>query len=215
MNSNTYNHDQSSPPQIISQTIQHQQHAPQYKCLHRNKTDEKTQQISNLQTNTITDYPYVLLNNQHVRDMTDVYRREKDFLKQQYIVNDTQENLRNEIKESKSKYYLKEYSYNIPCNCESSLAAKICQRFINGIKIGAEFFLFMTYIIGRRNELLEDHYPFDRYQSYNSHVKHQYPFVRRSTYSNEMEKLNTIRNQLNKKRLPIKHTMTNTYYDIH
>jgi hypothetical protein len=78
-----------------------------------------------------------------------------------------------------------------------------------------EFFLFMGYVIGRRNELLECHYPFDRYQSYDCQVNHNYPFVRRSTHSNEMENLNAIRKQLNKKCSPMKHTTTSTYYDIH
>jgi hypothetical protein len=49
--------------------------------------------------------------------------------------------------------------------------------------------LFMDYVIGIRNELLECHYLFDKHQSYNGQVNHNYPFIRRSTYSSEIEKI--------------------------
>ncbi len=71
--------------------------------------------------------------------------------------------------------------------------------FISGIKMSIEFFLFMGYAIGRRDELLECHYP----------------FVPRTTYSKEMKNLNALRHQFNQKPAPIKHTTTDTYYDIH
>ena len=82
MHSTTYD-DQSK--RIIhphEQLIQHQQHTPHYRCAHRNNVDQKSRQIPNFSSNSIVDYPHVLLNDQHIRDLTDVYRREKDFLMQ-------------------------------------------------------------------------------------------------------------------------------------
>jgi hypothetical protein len=57
----------------------------------------------------------------------------------------------------------------------------------------------MGYAIGRRNEVLECHYP----------------FVPRTIYSKEMKNLNVLRDQLNQKPSMIKHTTTDTHYDIH
>ena len=62
-----------------------------------------------------------------------------------------------------------------------------------------EFFLFIGYVIGRRKEFMECHYPFEKPRPYTTQVHHNYPFVRRTRYSNEMKKLNTIRDQLNQK----------------
>ena len=70
---------------------------------------------------------------------------------------------------------------------------------INGMKRSIEFVLFMVYAIGRRDELLECHYP----------------FISRTTYTDEMEKINALRRQVNQRPPPIKHTITDTYYDIH
>ncbi len=139
MNSTTHDYDQSS--QIISQTIhpheqsiQHQQHLSQYRCSHMNKMHDKSQQISNFQPTSVVDYPYALLNDQHSRDLTDVYRREKDFLEQRNkyishneIFNNAEENKGKENNKSESKYYAKEYCYNIPCNCETSLPGRVFQ----------------------------------------------------------------------------------------
>ena len=128
MNSTTHDYDQSS--QMLSQTIhpheqsvQHQQHLSQYRCSHNNKIHEKSQHISNFQPNSVVDYPYVLLPNQHIRDLTDVYRREKNFLEQQ------NEHIE-ENEESEPNYYAKEHSYNIPCTCETSLPRRIFQSNI-------------------------------------------------------------------------------------
>lgn len=70
---------------------------------------------------------------------------------------------------------------------------------INGMKRGVEFLLFMSYATARREELLECHYP----------------FVSPIAYNDEMEKLNTLRHQIHQRPPPIKHTITDTYYDIH
>jgi hypothetical protein len=81
--------------------------------------------------------------------------------------------------------------------------------------MSAEFCLFIGYVIGRRNEFFECSYPFERQQTTNSQTNHNYPFIRRSTYTTEMKKLNNIRTQLNEKPSPMKYTTTNTHYDIH
>ncbi|CAF1352164.1 unnamed protein product [Rotaria sordida] len=213
LNHTTYPHDQS---------IEHQHHLSKYRCFHRNKIYDKSQQISKIQPNSIIDNSHILLPDQYIRDLTDVYRREKDFLEQQNnytshkeIFINIKENPEKENDECEPKYYIKEYYYTIPCICETSLPGRIFQNFVNGIKLSIEFFLFINDVIRRRHEFIEYHYPFNRYQSYNCQVNHNYPFVHRSTYSNKMIKLNSIRNQLNKKPSPMKHTTTSTYYDIH
>ncbi|CAF4738161.1 unnamed protein product [Rotaria sp. Silwood1] len=211
MTSSKHDYDQST--QVLNQTIhphnqstEHQHHISKYKCFHKNKIYDKSQQISKIQSNSIVDNPHVLLSDQYIRDLTDVYRREKDFLEQQNhykphndIVINTKENLEEENKECEPKYYVKEHYYTIPCICETSLPGRIFQNFVNGIKLSMEFLLFMGDVIQRRHEFIE----------------YNYPFVHRSTNSNEMIKLNAIRKQLNKKPSPMKHTTTNTYYDIH
>lgn len=70
---------------------------------------------------------------------------------------------------------------------------------INGMKRGVEFLLFMSYTTARREELLECHYP----------------FVSPTAYSDKMEKLNALRQQVNQRPPPIKHTITDNFYDIH
>jgi hypothetical protein len=103
-----------------------------------NKMHEKSQQISNFQPTSVVDYPYALLNDQHSRDLTDVYRREKDFLEQrnQYIshnetFNNPEENKGKKNKKSESEYDAREYCYNIPCNCETSLSGRVFQSNIS------------------------------------------------------------------------------------
>jgi hypothetical protein len=156
------------------------------------------------------DYPSVELSDQYMRDLTDVYRRDKDFLKHKILMK-TEE-------ETAPIYYIKEQCHNIPCNCEISTVRRLFQStivmhcsslkrrsffsqidLIGGIKMSIEFFLFMGYTIKRRDELLECHYP----------------FVPRTTYSNEMKNSNTLRHQFNQKPRPIKHTIIDTYCDIH
>jgi hypothetical protein len=144
----------------------------------------------------IDAYPCVVLPDQHMRDLTDVYRREKDFLEQRknLISSDEMMVKTKEEEETALKFYVKEQYCNISCNCETSSAGRI-----STIKMSVEFFLFMGYAIGRRNELLECHYP----------------FVPRTIYSKQTKNLNVLRDPLDQKPSMIKHTTTDTYYDIH
>ncbi len=85
----------------------------------------------------IDAYPCVVLPDQHMRDLTDVYRREKDFLEQRknLISSDEMMVKTKEEEETALKFYVKEQYCNISCNCETSSAGRISR-----IKMSVEFF---------------------------------------------------------------------------
>ncbi|CAF2523166.1 unnamed protein product [Rotaria sp. Silwood2] len=150
MNSSKHNYDQST--EVLNQTIyphdqslEHQHHISKYRCFHRNKLDDKSQQLSNIQSNSIVDNSHVLLPDQYIRDLTDVYRRERDFLEQKNnytphkeIFINTKENPKKENEKYEQKYYVKEHYYTIPCICETSLPGRIVQS-----KMFNHFFLII------------------------------------------------------------------------
>ncbi|CAF4534160.1 unnamed protein product [Rotaria socialis] len=161
----------------------HEHHSPHHRCSHLNKTYEKVQR------NSIVDNSHVLLPDQNVRDLTDVYRRDKHFLEQQS--NTTPQNQTvidtKQAENFESKYCVKENYYSIPCTCDTSFVGRIIQNFFDRMKFGVEFFLFMGDVIQHRNQFVE----------------YNYPFIPHSTCSNEMATLNEIRNQLNTRPTPV------------
>jgi hypothetical protein len=133
MNSSIHDYNQSPVTSETfyphEQSVEHQQHLPRYRCSHSNRIHEKSQERPNFQPNSVVDYPHVLLPNQHIRDLTDVYRREKDFLEQRnkHVIPRIEENSIKEDEESELKYSVIENYSNIPCNCETSLPGRIFQ----------------------------------------------------------------------------------------
>jgi hypothetical protein len=70
----------------------------------------------------------MVLPDQHMRDLTEVYRREKDFLKRRK--NDEILVKTEEKEETAPIYYMKEQFHNIPCNCETSSVGRLFQSRI-------------------------------------------------------------------------------------
>jgi len=93
--------------------------------------------LFSVEISKIDDYPCVVLLDQHMRDLTDVYRREKDFLEQRKNLISSDEILvkTKEEEETALKFYVKEQYCNISCNCETSSAGRISR-----IKMSVEFF---------------------------------------------------------------------------
>lgn len=96
-----------------------------------------------------------------------------------------------------------------------NLKGIILLDFVDGMKVVIEFFLFMSDVIRRRNEIFECKYPFMKQPSNHCQGDENYPFIQRSKYNHEMTKLNAIRHELKRQPSPIKHTTTTTYFDLH
>lgn len=109
--------------QSNNQSIEHQHHIPRYRCSHSNKNHEMPP------LNSLFDNSHILLSDQHTRDLTDVYRREKNFLEQTHNYESQKQILieKTEGDECELKCSTKVNNYTIPCVCETSRIGRIFQ----------------------------------------------------------------------------------------
>ena len=113
---------------------------------------------------SVVDQPHVLLLDQGVRDLTDVYRREKDFLREKHRTVSCNV-VRSVIEPTEVNEPIPSREFYVQCQCDSSLVQRMCQRVVNGVKLSVEFFLFVAYVVGRRDQLIDNGYPSSRNSS--------------------------------------------------
>ena len=109
------------------QSTQHQDHHTHYRCVHSKNNSTKLN--SQINENRFT-HPHVLLSNQHVRDQSDVYRREKDFLNEniRHCVQNSITPLPPLIESfSSPEDHLPEQFFYLPCHCHTSPFKRFCQ----------------------------------------------------------------------------------------
>ncbi|CAF0984443.1 unnamed protein product [Didymodactylos carnosus] len=214
---------------------------PKYCCAHHyddydphNQHKQATTGAHSLKENPTS---YIVLGSERIRQLTDVYRRDKNFVKDEqmriksdypkhYILKHEQNKPRNIYEHQRTQpeqqmcdLKVKETNYDVSCNCQTPPLCRLFQNLVDVLKQSIEFFLFIGYVVRRRNELLYPYYPFDKQPKYvNDHptfLSKTYPFVRKPNDC-ELQKIKPFRDNVSSYiKNPPKHVVNDTCYVIH